>query len=116
MLHDNKYLEMKASQDEKTLKKLTELKNRIEKDFGKVWANNAICTLWGGALEEEKPYVLKAVNIVRYAETNLGQIVSEEMIQNVIIKRNEISTESNAEYIVADINGGGLRESIAFSK
>lgn len=56
------------------------------------------------------------MNIARYAETNLGQIVSEAMIQNAIIKRNEISTESNAEYIVAGINGDDLRDSIAFDK
>lgn len=115
VLHDNNYLKTNA-QDKNVINKLTDLKNQLEKDFGQVWASSSICTLWGGALEEEKPYVLKAVNIARYAETNLGQIVSEAMIENTIIKRNEISAENNAEYIVAGINGGSLRDSIAFDK
>lgn len=114
-LHDKNYLK-DYKQDSTVLTKLANLKKQLEKDFGQEWARSSICTLWGGALEEEKPYILKAVNIARYAETNLGQIVSEAMIQNTIIKRNEISPKNNVEYIVAGINGGGLRDSIAFDK
>ncbi len=119
---DNQYLKKNWERDPQTSAKLDQINGELEETFGKVWSSGANCTLWGGALEEDKPYVLKAVNIARYAETNLGGIVAEAMISTVQAKRQEFNNKisdkdrhiKEQEYVVGAINGGGLRDSIPF--
>lgn len=121
-LLDAKYLENNAEQNEGVIQKLNEIQQQLEKDFGTQWSSGSCCTLWGGALNEEKPYVVDAINIARYAETNMGELVSEAMIKNTIMKKdtlipkNSETNDDEPEYIVAAINGGSLRESIAYNK
>lgn len=123
-LRDKAYLELQASQDTAVANTLKTMKEELERAFGTVWCSGSGCTLWGGAIEEDKPYVLKAINIARYAETNLGWIVSEAMNVITSTKRQEFNNKierkedwlKDEEYIIGAINGGALRDSIAFDK
>ncbi len=121
-LLDAEYLEKNAEQNEAVTNYLKDKQQKLEEQFGTKWSTGSRCTLWGGALDEEKPYVLEAINIARYAETNLGELIAEAMVKNTITKQDILlpkSSETNdrgPEYVVAAINGGSVRASIPYDK
>lgn len=83
----------------------------LDREFGTVRASSVEHTLWGGALDEEKPYpALRAVNIARYVQTNLGVLAAEAMIADACAQ-SDIKKLSDM-YIIGGINGGAVRESV----
>lgn len=96
---------------------LTEIEKVIKNKFGTVYSSGSNTTLWGGAIDEDKPYVRKglaALNITRFVQTNLGKLTAEAMIHTV--RTNHSDKINEADYIVAGINGGAVRDSIPFGK
>lgn len=86
-------------------------REELDREFGTVRASSAEHTLWGGALDEEKPYpALRAVNIARYVQTNLGVLAAEAMIADACAQ-SDIKKLSGM-YIIGGINGGAVRESV----
>ncbi len=104
-------------EDEKVLERLNVIRKEINKAFGTVYASGSNMTLWGGAINEEKPYapkMLEALNITRYVHTNFGRLTAEAMIHSVRVHHSDRIIEG--DYIVAGINGGGVRDSIPFGE
>lgn len=88
-------------------------KQELDTTFGRVRCTQLNHTLWGGALNEEKPYpALKAVNIARYVQTNMGVLTAEAMVWDACQQLNKNSDM----YIIGGINGGGIRDSICCNK
>lgn len=83
----------------------------LDKEFGTVRASSSKHTLWGGALDEETPYpALRAVNIARFVQTNLGVLAAEAIVSDACTHA-EVKKFSDL-YIIGGINGGAVRESI----
>jgi len=104
-------------EDDGVNNEFSEIKKRIEKKFGTVYSSGSNMTLWGGALDEDKPYVrdvLEALNITRFVQTNFGRLTAESMIHTV--RTNHSDKVNETDYIVAGINGGAVRDSIPFGK
>lgn len=111
-------------QNEKVKNILNDIEKNLNSVFGEQCALYSTHTLWGGALEEERPYLLRAVNISRYAQTNMGDLTTQAMIQYIQNRKKEINDKitndndkiKNNEFIISAINGGGLRDGIPFGK
>jgi 2',3'-cyclic-nucleotide 2'-phosphodiesterase (5'-nucleotidase family) len=88
---------------------------QVDEKFGSVRSSMLSHTLWGGALDEDKPYpALKAVNIARYVQTNMGVLTAEAMVWDAC-NCEEVKKNPNM-YIVGGINGGGVRDSVSLGK
>lgn len=103
-------------QDKDVRALLDKISGEVEEEFGQVCASSTNCTLWGGALDEKNPYVLGATNIARYAETNLGKLVATVIIECAVDEYEDEKGPLKSEFMIGAINGGGLRESLAFGK
>lgn len=109
---ENQEVLNKFEQDAEVKKLLIHYQDEVNRVFGEIRAQNTNTTLWGGALDESKPYALKALNISRFVQTNLGELTSAALIHYIRSYNAKLFTEN--EYIVAGRNGGGVRSSIAF--
>lgn len=101
-------------QDTEVKSILDKYNQKVKEDFGEIRATSLNTTLWGGALDEQKPYILRAINISRFVQTNLGEFTSAALIHYIRTKKPELFHEG--EYIIAGRNGGGVRNGIAFGK
>lgn len=109
-------MDFEQSEKYKTTKAYIEQKKQqLDEQFGSVRSSLLQHTLWGGALDDEKPYpVLRAVNIARYVQTNMGVLAAEAMVWDAC---NQAELKEMSEmYIVGGINGGGVRDSVSLGK
>lgn len=124
-LRDQVYLEKQAGPDADVQTVIEDIKKQVEQKFAKEWAKKSDCTLWGGNVDEDRPYVLRAgKNIARYAQTNLGEIIGNAMISTVYHQleginqgiKNASDRIREEEHMIGAINGGAVRESIPWGR
>jgi len=100
----------KLPRHQKTADLLEALKGEMETSFGRLCSVASNMSLWGGALDPEKPYFLRALNVSRYVQTNLGQLAGEAIVD---LLRGQVAGRFQPdEYLIGTVNGGGVREGL----
>ena len=95
---------------QKTADLLEALKGEMETSFGRLCSVASNTSLWGGALDPEKPFFLKALNVSRYVQTNLGQLAGEAIV--ALLREKAVGLFQADEYLIGTINGGAVREGL----
>lgn len=118
----NEFLEAKDvnkySQNDAVRTKIITVKRKVEEEFGTELCKGSNTTLWGGALNEERPFVpkgLTAKNITRHIHTNMGRLAAMAMVHYIRTNKAQYF-DAEANYIIAGMNGGAIRDSIRFGK
>lgn len=88
----------------------------VDSIFEKQCCKGCNTTLWGGALDDQKPYIQRTVNTTSYVQTNMGKLVADAMIHYIRTQKPEVFQMSGTDYIVAGINGGAIHGSIPVGK
>lgn len=105
-----------------TYEKVNELidnyKQKVDEMFSEEYASELPHTIWGGALDPEKPYpALRAVNIARHVQTNGGALAAEAMVWHATttksIRQKLVEKGYEDCYIIGGINGGSVRGSVS---
>lgn len=118
----NSFLDDKKVNAEKRNKnaeeKIKNIKAKVDAEFGATLCDGSNTTLWGGAVDDEKPFVpkdLAAINVTRHIHTNMGRLAAAAMVHYIrVSKPHFFDTEAN--YMIAGINGGGVRDFIRFGQ
>jgi len=108
----------KIAQNGEVEKKIGIIKKKVDAEFETALCSGSNTTLWGGAVDEEKPFVpkdLAAINVTRHIHTNMGRLAAAAIAHYIRIKKAGFF-DAEANYIIAGINGGGVRDSIRFGQ